>query len=71
MPGTQNIVLTGDSRLCLCHFALSRTRHTQTQAAHKRQLHGRTNHWRDCHFADALSPSLLKQLLKGEGCAAE
>ena len=27
----------------------------------------RTSHWRDCHFADALSPSLLKHLLKGEG----
>ena len=22
------------------------------------------SHWRDCHFADALSPSLLKHLLK-------
>ena len=29
------------------------------------------SHWRDCHFADALSPSLLKQLLKGERGAAE
>ena len=28
-------------------------------------------HWRDCHFADALSPSLLIHLLKGEGGAAE
>ena len=26
---------------------------------------------RDCHFADALSPSLLKQPLKVEGDAAE
>ena len=26
---------------------------------------------RDCHFADALSPSLLIHLLKGEGGAAE
>ena len=25
------------------------------------------SHWRDCHFADALSPSLLKHLLKTEG----
>ena len=29
------------------------------------------SHWRDCHFADALSPSLLKPLLKVEGGAAE
>ena len=27
--------------------------------------------WRDCHFADIPSPSLLKHLLKGEGGAAE
>ena len=27
--------------------------------------------WRDCHFADALSPSLLIHLLKVEGGAAE
>ena len=26
---------------------------------------------RDCHFADTLSPSLFKRLLKGEGRAAE
>ena len=26
--------------------------------------------WRDCHFADALYPSLLKHLLKVEGGAA-
>ena len=26
---------------------------------------------RDCHFADALSPSLLKHLLQAEGGAAE
>ena len=32
---------------------------------------GKTSHWRDCHFADALSSSLLKHLLKGEGGAAE
>ena len=25
------------------------------------------SHWRDCHFADALSPSLLKRLPKVEG----
>ena len=36
-----------------------------------RWLDGLGSHWRDCHFADALSPSLLKQLLKGEGGAAE
>ena len=29
------------------------------------------SHGRDCHFADALSPSLLKRMLKGEGGAAE
>ena len=29
------------------------------------------SHWRDCHFADATSPSLLKHLLKVEGGAAE
>ena len=30
------------------------------------------SHWREfCHFADALSPSLLKHLLKVEGGAAE
>jgi hypothetical protein len=29
------------------------------------------SHWRDCHFADALSPSLLKHLLKVEDGAAE
>ena len=28
---------------------------------------GEDSHWRDCHFADALSPSLLKHLLKVEG----
>ena len=28
-------------------------------------------HWRDCHFADALSPSILKHLLNAEGGAAE
>ena len=33
---------------------------------------GATSHQRDCHFADALSPSLLKRLLQVEGsCAAE
>ena len=32
---------------------------------------GGSSHWRDCHFADALSPSLLKHLLKVEGGAAE
>ena len=30
-----------------------------------------SSHWRDCHFADALSPSLLIHLLKVEGGAAE
>ena len=30
-----------------------------------------TSRWRDCHFADALSRSLLKHLLKEEGSAAE
>ena len=30
-----------------------------------------SSHWRDCHFAGALSPSLLKHLLKVEGVAAE
>ena len=28
-------------------------------------------HWRDCHFVDALSPSLLIHLLKVDGGAAE
>ena len=28
---------------------------------------GDSSHWRDCHFADAPSPSLLKHLLKVEG----
>ena len=32
---------------------------------------GGISHWRDCHFVDALSPSLLKHLLKVEGVAAE
>ena len=32
---------------------------------------GDASHWRDCHFADALYPSLLKHLLKVEGGAAE
>ena len=32
---------------------------------------GGASHWRDCHFADALSPSLLKHLLNVEGGAAE
>ena len=32
---------------------------------------GGVSHWRDCHSADALSPSLLKQLPKTEGGAAE
>ena len=27
--------------------------------------------WRDCHFADDLSPSLLKHPLKGEGGSAD
>ena len=31
---------------------------------------GGISRWRDCHFADALSPSLLKHLLKVEGGAA-
>ena len=30
---------------------------------------GGSSHWRDCHFADALSPSILKHLLKGGGCS--
>ena len=30
---------------------------------------GAASHWRDCHFADALSPSVLKHLLKVEGGA--
>ena len=34
-------------------------------------LDGSPSHWRDCHFADVLSPSLLKHLLKVEGGAAE
>ena len=25
------------------------------------------SHRRDCHFADAIAPSILKHLLKGEG----
>ena len=29
------------------------------------------SHWRDCHFADALSPSLLKHLLQVQGDAAD
>ena len=30
------------------------------------------SHWREfCHFAGALSPSVLKHLLKGEGIPAE
>ena len=32
---------------------------------------GVASHWRDCHFADALSPSLLNHLLKVEGGAVE
>ena len=32
---------------------------------------GPFSHWRDCHFADALSPSLLKHLLKVEGVSAK
>ena len=32
---------------------------------------GADSHWRDCHFADVLSPSLLIHLLKLEGGAAE
>ena len=32
---------------------------------------GEGSHWRDCYFADALSPSLLKHLLKRDGGAAE
>ena len=32
---------------------------------------GTYSHWQDCHFADALSPSLLKHLLNEEGGAAE
>ena len=35
------------------------------------QLYGVASHWRDCHFADALSPSLLIHLLKAEWGAAE
>ena len=31
----------------------------------------RASHWRDCHFADGPSPSILKHLLKVEGGAAE
>ena len=31
------------------------------------QRTGSASHWKDCHFADALSPSLLKHLLKLEG----
>ena len=35
------------------------------------ELNGFLSHWRDyCHFVDALSPSLLKHLLKVEGGAA-
>ena len=29
------------------------------------------SHRQHCHFADAISPSILKHLLKGEGGAAE
>ena len=32
------------------------------------RVDGRTSHWRDCHFADTPSPSLLKRLLGGRGC---
>ena len=32
---------------------------------------GYASHWRDCHFADALSPSLLKNIPKVEGGATE
>ena len=31
---------------------------------------GKTSHWRDCHFTDIPSKSMLKHLLKGEGGAA-
>ena len=34
-------------------------------------LKGSASHWPDCHFADALSPSLLMHLLNVEGGAAE
>ena len=37
----------------------------------RRPSSGGTSLRRDCHFADALSPPLLKHLLKGEGGAAE
>ena len=37
--------------------------------AHQRGC--RISHWRDCRFADALSPSPLKRLLKVEGVAVE
>ena len=43
---------------------------TMEHAAQK--LAGRHSHWREfCHFADALSPSLLIHLLNVEGGAAE
>ena len=32
---------------------------------------GEASHWRDCYSADALSPSLLKRLLRGKWGAAE
>ena len=32
---------------------------------------GPASRWRECHFADALSPSLLRHLLRVEGSAAD
>ena len=48
----------------------SRQTETDDRRTHE-QLTAPPSHWRDCHFADALSPSLLKHLTNMEGGAAE
>ena len=58
-----------DQQECDCLISCKKSPHNATRnMLRKSQAHwGWDSHWRDCHFADAPSPSLLKHLLKVKG----
>ena len=60
----------GGNSSCCPKFE-SRTTPWPSRTTNSISLSSPPSHWRDCRFADALSPSLLKHLLKVEGDAAE
>ena len=58
-PGEPGCAEDALGQLARCHRAV--------KALVRLNAAGPPSHWRDCHFADATSPSLLKHLLKVEG----